>query len=152
MLRWFLDYHRAVLWRKADGLTEAQSRTTVAPSSITMLGLMRHMAFVEQYWHAIIFSGLDEQRHWKDDDNWDRDFQPHDHNTLMEAISLFETEVARARSIELGASSLDDLSKAPRHGDHPSLRWIIIHMIEEYARHCGHADFIRQAIDGSTGD
>jgi uncharacterized damage-inducible protein DinB len=153
MLRDFLDLSRAILWRKAQGLTEEQSRATVGSSNLTMIGLVRHMAMVEQIWFARTFLGnQDEEILWNDPTNYDRDFEPLPEDTLAKALHAYDREVARARQIELDAASLDVLSAIGNRDRIPSLRWIIIHMIEEYARHCGHADLIRQSIDGATGD
>jgi uncharacterized damage-inducible protein DinB len=153
MLRDFLDLYRAILWRKAQGLTEEQSRVTVAPSNLSMIGLIRHMALVEQIWFSRTFLGnQDEEILWNDPTNYDRDFEPRPEDTLAEALHAYDREVTRARQIEQDAASLDVLSAIGNRDRIPSLRWIIIHMIEEYARHCGHADLIRQSIDGATGD
>ena len=150
----FLNYQRAVLARKAEGLTEDQARIAAClPSDLTMLGLIRHMADVERTWSQKSLMGTDigpiyyGSGHPDGDD--DGDFHPPPDATLAAALSTYWSEIAVADGIYT-AASLDDIERRERATY--SLRWILVHLIEEYARHCGHADLIRQAIDGSTGD
>jgi hypothetical protein len=150
----FLAYHRAVLARKAEGLTDAQARIAACPpSDITILGLIRHMADVERHWSQRSLMGLAiDPVYWGDahpDGDPDGDFHPPADATLAEALGTYRTEIGVAEGI-YAAASLDDIERR-EDGAH-SVRWILVHLIEEYARHCGHADLIRQAIDGSTGD
>jgi Protein of unknown function (DUF664) len=152
MLGSFLEYFRSVLLRKVSGLTTEQSQRLVPPSTIHLHGLVRHLAFVEQYWFENIFAGSDEEFHWDDPTDDDRDFHPLPNDELSSDLSVFLTQVERSRQIVSSAGSLDQLGHKLRAGEPVSLRWIMIHMIEEYARHCGHADFLREAIDGVTGD
>jgi uncharacterized damage-inducible protein DinB len=152
----FLDYYRSVLLRKADGLDDAQARERVAASSVDILGLIRHMALVEQWWFSIVFSGREEPEWWFDPDDRDHDWHHTVDDTLAEAVTALITEIGRSRETVAFADSLDQLSAIEvgppeRHGRR-SLRWVMVHMIEEYARHCGHADFLREAIDGTVGD
>ena len=152
MLVEFLDYFRAVLERKARGLDEHQVRVRVAASSIDLLGLVRHMAEVERWWFRAVFTAEVDTGIFGDDDP-DIEWHHTSDDTLAEALHHWHAEVDRARAIVKVAPSLDTIaaSRASRRGD-VSLRWILVHMIEEYARHCGHADLIREAIDGVTGD
>ena len=151
ILGWFLDYSRAVLVRKAEGLTEAQARATVPPSSLTILGLVRHLAGVEEYWWTEMFLGR-EAILWVDDDDPDRDFHPSESDTLDDALAALRTQIAAGNATLEAAVSFDQLAVRERRGNSVSLRWIVVHLIEEYSRHCGHADFLREAIDGLTGD
>lgn len=154
MLAGFLDYFRAVLARKAEGLTDDQARMTPCPpSDLSMLGLVRHMADVERIWAEWIFAGGENRPIFygdgHPDGDGDGDFHPPDGATLAEAFTQYWSRIATADRIYADAP----LDQAQAGGEQEnSLRWIYVHLIEEYARHCGHADLIRQAIDGATGD
>jgi hypothetical protein len=150
----FLDYYRAVLIRKAEGLSDEQARQTACPpSDLTILGLVRHMADVERNWFRRSLPGGDDEplfygaAHPDGDD--DGDFHPPPDATLADALDALRAEIEVADR-NIAAAELDDIERRER-GKY-SLRWILVHMIEEYARHCGHADLLRQAIDGETGD
>ncbi len=150
----FLRYHRAVLARKAEGLTDDEARRTPCPpSDLSMLGLIRHMADVERVWAQRQFLGRpNEPIFYGDahpDDDPDGDFHAPPTATLAEAFAAYWEQIAAADAVYAEAA-LDDVEQGGR-AEH-SLRWILVHLIEEYARHCGHADLIRQAIDGATGD
>jgi hypothetical protein len=149
LLRGFLDYYRDVLRSQAYGLTEEQVRTKVAASDLTLIGLIRHMAFVERYWFPDIFAGGTPTPLFDDSVDQDRDFHPTADETLAEAFELLDAEIVSSRMIETSAESLDLIAAKPRKGQPVSLRWIMIHMVEEYAAHSGHADLIREAIDKS---
>jgi hypothetical protein len=146
-----LDYHRRVLVGKVAGITDAQARTPIADSDLTLLGLIRHLAGVEQYWFREVFLGLDEAPHWDDPHDRDRDFHPLPNDTLANALDVLDAEIERARRVAADAT-FDTLAVGQREGQPVKLRWIMVHLIEEYARHCGHADLLRQTIDGRTGD
>jgi hypothetical protein len=150
----FLTYLRVVLARKAEGLTEQQARlANCPPSDLTMLGLVRHMADVERIWSQRSFLAAAVgpiyygPAHPDGDD--DGDFHPPPDATLADALATYWAEIEVSNGI-FAAASLDEIE----HQDPAahSLRWILVHLIEEYARHCGHADLIRQALDGTTGD
>jgi Protein of unknown function (DUF664) len=144
----YLDYHRAVLARKAEGITEEQARMAACPpSDLTLLGLIRHMADVERLWFRRSFRAEDVPPIYGDDEE---DLHPPPEATMAEALASYwaEIEVANAN---IAMASLDDGSVGEPDPGH-SLRRTIVHMIEEYARHCGHADLLREAIDGATGD
>lgn len=147
-----LDYFRVVLVRKAWGLTPEQLAQPLPPSTLTLGGLLKHMAWVEQHWFYANFPG-NEQREpwssapWADDHDWE--FTSAAGASLDELLELYGREVATAREIEAAAPSLDTLAAGPKR---VNLRWVLVHMIEEYARHCGHADLIRESIDGALGD
>ena len=153
----FLNYNREVMIDKARGLTKEQLATRVANSSLTIPGLIYHLAIVEEDWFASDFVGDDlgepwSEVDWNADPDWEFDVAP----TLDpdEYIGAYRAAIERANEIVEAAESLDQLSekKHPRTGEPWSLRWILTHMIEETARHAGHADIIREAIDGQTGD
>ncbi len=154
-LRAFLDYYRALLLDKAGGLTRTQLHTRLEPSTLTLGNLLHHMAVVEHWWFNEAFAGNDSLEPWASAP-WDND-PDWDFNTASELdtaviIERYEGAVAMSRVIESSAESLDDLSVRTRKDEHWSLRWIMVHMIEEYARHAGHADLIRESVDGETGD
>jgi uncharacterized damage-inducible protein DinB len=151
VVSWLLDYHRHVLFRKVDGITDEEARLTIASSDLTLLGLVRHLAIVEQYWFGEVFLGLSETSHWDDPDDRDRDFHPLPNDTLADAIRVLRAEIERARHLA-SDTSFDTPAVGQREGQPVSLRWIMVHLVEEYARHCGHADLLREAIDGSIGD
>ena len=151
VVNWLLDYQRYVMLRKVEGITEQQARMTTARSDLTLLGLIRHLAGVEQYWLGNVFLGLDESLPWDDPDDRDADFHPREDDTLAEAVALLRAEMGRARQLA-STTPFDALSIRRRENQHVKLRWILVHRVEEYARHCGHADLLREAIDGATGD
>jgi Protein of unknown function (DUF664) len=152
MLVSFLDYFRSILLRKVHGLTTQQAQQRLEPSDLHLHGLIRHMAFVEQYWFTNLFAGVDETFYWDDPTDPDRDFHPLSGDELGPDLQLLLNEHERSRHVERHASALDQVAVKQREGEPVDLRWIMIHMIEEYGRHCGHADFLREAIDGVTGD
>ncbi|MGV9321005.1 DinB family protein [Streptomyces sp. NPDC003660] len=154
MLEGWLDYHRQTLIEKCADLTDEQLRTpSVAPSTMTLLGLVRHLAEVERYWFQEILLGEDLGVLYSTKEDPDADWHITDADTWQDAHTTWRTEVERARRNATGLG-LDDLSKGLRRsaGDPFNVRWIYTHMIEEYARHNGHADLIRERIDGRTGD
>jgi uncharacterized damage-inducible protein DinB len=156
----FLDYYRTVLIRKVEGISEAQARMTLGPSDLTLLGLARHMAEVERHWFRRRFMDIDDGLLFCGDaslgEDPDGDFHPSEADTLGEALRALNEEIDFARASTAGVP-LETLTKCEQPsrrlpGWRPSLRWILVHLIEEYARHCGHADLLRQAADGATGD
>ena len=157
MLVAFLDYYRASLILKSEGLTDEQARTcAVPPSDLNITGLIRHMAEVERAWFQRWFIENDAKAIYYSDDDGDGDIHAGPGDTLADAIAVWESEVKRAREITATAQP-DDVAKRvatepQRAGFQPNMRWILTHMIEEYARHCGHADLLRQSIDGVVGD
>ncbi|MGW0911995.1 DinB family protein [Streptomyces sp. NPDC002784] len=153
MLEGWLDYHRQTLGWKCAGLTEAQLRTaSVEPSELTLMGLVRHMAEVERYWFHEVLLDEDLGVLYSSEQDRDGDFHFSDADTWQEAHDTWQAEIERARRNTAGLG-LDDFSKGTsRAGETFNLRWIYTHMIEEYARHNGHADLLRERVDGSTGD
>ncbi|MEU9195551.1 DinB family protein [Streptomyces hundungensis] len=152
MLDGWLDYHRETLVWKCSGLTDEQLKHAAVPSSeLTLLGLLRHLAEVERWWFISVFAGGTDEGVYGTDEDPDGDFHFGPDDTHAEALATWRSEVAAARDAAAG-HGLDDLSVGTaRHGRHFTLRWIYTHMIEEYARHNGHADLLREAIDGTTG-
>ncbi|MEU8177658.1 DinB family protein [Microbispora hainanensis] len=153
MLRAWLDWHRDTLAVKCQGLTEEQLRLrSVPPSSMSLLGLVRHMADVERAWFRLRLNGEDLGGIYYSDDDPDGEFDNVDTASAEEAFATWQAEIEHARAAEEACADLDALTKAGRRGVHYSLRWIMCHMIEEYARHNGHADLLRERIDGATGE
>jgi uncharacterized damage-inducible protein DinB len=156
-VRSFLAYFRATLRRQVEDLTPEQLDRTLAPSPMTLGGMVSHLAFVEDYWCRHVLHGAEPAEPWRSID-WatdpDQDWHRAAGQSADELLALHETAVRAAdEAIDraLAAGGLDTLAVVDRHGEAPSLRWILLHLVEEYARHAGHADLIRESIDGTTG-
>ncbi|HEU4346711.1 MAG TPA: DinB family protein [Actinoplanes sp.] len=150
MLEGWLDWHRATLLTKAAGLTAEQlKRPAVAPSNLTLLGLIRHMAEVERSWFRRRAAAQDVGDLYCSDDNVDGDFDDVGGADAEADYRTYLTEVDLARKAGTGLSLEHEFPLR----QHPaiSVRWVYLHMIEEYARHNGHADLLRERIDGATG-
>lgn len=150
----FLGHQRNFLIRKASGLTDEQVRlASCPPSDLTLLGLVRHVAEVERGWAKRSFAGMEVERLFSrgahPDGDEDGDFHPPPDATMDEALAVMRAEANDADAI-FREAELDEIERGER--GFYSLRWILIHLIEEYARHLGHADLIREAIDGQTGE
>lgn len=148
----WLDFYRATLALKCAGLTEEQLRTaSVPPSPLTLLGLVQHMAEVERNWFRRVLVGeqvppiYDPQA---DPEGPDGGFDLHEDISFQTASAIWQDEVAQARA-HCSGRNLEQTS--PFQGGEVTLRWIYTHMIAEYARHNGHADLIRERVDGATG-
>jgi uncharacterized damage-inducible protein DinB len=154
MLDAWLEYQRATLELKCSGLSPAQLvERSVPPSPMTLLGLVRHMADVERSWFRRCFAGqTDAAPIYYSEDDPDGDFDGVDESKVTDGFTTWRAECSEARAIAASASSLDARSANESHGRSVSLRWIMNHMIEEYARHNGHADLLRECIDGVTGE
>jgi uncharacterized damage-inducible protein DinB len=150
----FLDYYRATILTKIDGLTDEQARTRFVGSDTTLLGIVRHLAEVERGWFRRRLRGEDAPPLYYSKSDPDGDFHPGLDWTVADAVAAYERECDVARLIVADTASLDELTVVPVHdyGAPVSLRWILVHMIEETARHAGHADIVRELIDGATGD
>jgi uncharacterized damage-inducible protein DinB len=155
----FLDFQRATLAWKCEGLDATGLNTTVAASSMTLGGILKHMALVEDDWFAKWLRAGDrlpmwDAVDWKADVDWDWHSAADDSPDQLRQLWL--DAVARSRSLVAEALSEGGFDQVARRkwsdGGAPNLRWILVHMIEEYARHNGHADLIRESIDGQTGE
>jgi uncharacterized damage-inducible protein DinB len=148
----YLDFQRDTLAWKCDGLSHEQLRTrAVPPSTLSLLGLVRHMSDVERGWFSGCLAGEEvKPRYWTDDDP-DGDFDNVDTADVEESFTIWHAECARSREIVAATSSFD-VTGTRGDGSKATLRWIVAHMIEEYARHNGHADFLRERLDGATGE
>jgi uncharacterized damage-inducible protein DinB len=151
MLRAFLDYHRATLAMKCDGLNNDDlRRQSMPPSTLSLLGLVRHMAEVERTWFRRVINGEDIGLVWSDEGDYQVAYDARA-ATRSEAFAAWQSEVEHSRRIEANAPSLDILGHQTRWNEDVSLRLVMIHVLLEYARHNGHADFLREGIDGIVG-
>jgi uncharacterized damage-inducible protein DinB len=151
LLAW-LEYHRTTLLIKCAGLSVEQLRTaSVEPSTLTLLGLLRHMTNVEQDWFQRVFAGRDVTLDYDSRSDHDADFNDLGGATLEHVERNFARACDASREITQHAD-LDELARGADEGFTVDLRWICVHMIEEYARHNGHADLLRERIDATTGD
>jgi uncharacterized damage-inducible protein DinB len=155
----FLDFQRATLAWKTAGLDAAGLRATVGASTMTLGGLLKHMAYVEQDWFSRVLRANDRQPPW-DTVDWkaDPDWEWHSagQDSPEELRALWQHAVDDARTMLAQALAEGGLDQPARRtwpdGRAPNLRWILTHMIEEYARHNGHADLLRELVDGATGE
>ncbi|WP_105972202.1 DinB family protein [Streptomyces geranii] len=154
MLEGWLEYHRQTLAWKCEGLTDAQLRTAaVEPSELSLMGLVRHMAEVERGWFRKVLTGDDPGPIYYTEEDRDGEFHLTEADSWQEAYGTWQAEIEIARR-NCAGFGLDDLTRGnSRYTGEPfNLRWLYTHMIEEYARHNGHADLIRERLDGATGD
>ena len=151
MLDGWLEFHRVTLLLKCEGLDDAQRKARpVATSILSLHGLVRHMAEVERGWfQGCLLRQADLEDIWDHTGNADAEIYPIDAAEWETDLAIWQRECAASRDAVTG-KSLDDTGE--KRGNAVSLRWIYTHMIEEYARHNGHADLIRELIDGSVGD
>jgi uncharacterized damage-inducible protein DinB len=158
----FLDYHRDTLRNKADGLDASGLAQRLEPSSMTLAGLLKHLAYVDDWWLNQVFAGNPAPEPWSSVD-WEADGDWDWHSAVDDAPedlrALYDASVATSRRIVAEAlqapEGLDAVAKrVSRH--HPdrqlSLRWVLLHVLEEYARHNGHADLLRESVDGVVGE
>lgn len=150
-LRVFLDYHRATLAMKCEGLSDDElRRRSMPPSTLSLLGLVRHMAEVERTWFRRVIDGEDIPLVWSDDGDFQAAYDAAAAGR-SEAFDAWQSEIEHSRRIEREAESLDVTGYNARWGERVSLRLVMLHLIHEYARHNGHADFLREGIDGAVG-
>lgn len=155
-LRGFVDFYRATIRRQCAGLTTEQLRTRHAPSTLTLAGMLKHLAYVETYWFRVVLHGLDQGApwttvDWRADGDWDWNSALEDDPADLTALFDAAVRDSDARLDEaLADGDLDSLAATARRGERVNLRWILVHMVEEYARHAGHADLIRESLDGAT--
>lgn len=151
----YLDYQRETILLKAEGLDRRQLARKLPDSDLTLAGLLYHLAYVEESWMEEQFQGASLRDPWRYVD-WDTDPDWE----FRRAVTLAPETVRqryrdacdRSRAVTAKADSLDQLSAVPFQGKSFTLRWVLLHLIEETARHAGHADLLREAIDGVTGE
>uniref|UniRef100_A0AAU2JVP2 DinB family protein n=1 Tax=Streptomyces sp. NBC_00049 TaxID=2903617 RepID=A0AAU2JVP2_9ACTN len=147
----YLDFHRATLVMKCEGLGDEDLRRQASPpSSLSLLGLVRHMAEVERHWFRRTMGGADVAHLWSDDHDFQAAYDASS-ATRAEAFAAWEAEVGHSRRVEAAAESLEVTAYVTKWEEDVSLRLVMLHMIHEYARHNGHADFLREAVDGTVG-
>jgi uncharacterized damage-inducible protein DinB len=156
MLSQYLDYHRATLLAKAGGLDDAGWRAKVGASELTLAGLVKHMALVEDSWFQETMGGEPAREPWASapwDDDRDWEFHTAPDDDPAEVLDLYREACARSRATVARLGDPEALAASrTRRGNRPSLRWVMLHMLEETARHNGHADLIRERVDGTTGE
>jgi uncharacterized damage-inducible protein DinB len=149
VLTGFLDHYRATILAICEGLSDEDLRRPMVPSGTTLLGMIKHLAYVERGWFRETIAG-DQVEYPFDAEDPDADLRIERHESTEEILDLYRSECSRSRQI-IGTVSLDDLVKGEERSADYNVRWVIVHMIEETARHAGHADIIREQLDGSTG-
>ena len=155
----FLEYQRATLEWKCSGIDEDGLNLAVASSSMTLGGILKHLSVVEEYWFSQWLRGRDPEPPW-DTVDWDADPDWEWHSAAADSPeqlrSLWKGTIARSRLLVSDALAEGGIEQLARRtwpdGRSPSFRWILCHMIEEYARHNGHVDLIRESVDGVTGE
>jgi uncharacterized damage-inducible protein DinB len=148
----WLDWHRETLAAKCAGLSQEQLRMrAVPPSELSLLGLVRHLAHVERAWFRRILDDEDVPLLHGKEERPDADFEDVDDASAEETFATWRAEIELSRKVS-AALPLDAIAKRQRAGNDVSHRRILVHLIQEYARHNGHADLLRQRIDGTTGE
>ena len=145
-----LDHYRSVLLQICSGLTEEELRKPMVPSGTSLLGIVKHLAFVERGWFQEHVAN--EPFDWPFDPiaDPDGDWRIEDDETAEQIFQLYRDSCEKSRQV-LAAASLDDVSELPRRRADYNVRWILCHMLEETARHAGHADILREMIDNKIG-
>nr|WP_241265778.1 DinB family protein [Streptomyces boncukensis] len=155
LLTGYLDWYRETLRLKCEGLTAAQlSERSVRPSGMSLHGLLRHLAGVERWWFRIQFGGQDLPLLFFSDEDPDQDFdweRSDPHADPAGALETWQRECARSRELVAATADLEATGTHLATGQPVSLRRVLLHLTAEYARHCGHADLLRERIDGATG-
>ena len=147
----FLNFLRQTVVLKCHGLSEEQMRSTSTASSMTLLGMLKHLTIVERYWFRGVFLDEDVDLPWSEEDP-DADWRHDDEDSGATAVADYIAEYAKSNEI-VASHNVDELAKWARSDDERvNLRYIMVHLIEETGRHCGHADIIRESIDGVTGE
>ena len=155
----FLDYQRATLEWKSRGVDADGFAKKVAPSNMTLGGILKHLAWVEDHWFSYFLHNRERCEpwvsvDWSADQNWEWNSAVNDTPEQLRTIWAGAVDSSRANVEKiLLRGGIDQLAARQRpSGESPSLRWILLHMIEEYARHNGHADYLRESVDGATGE
>ncbi|MBR7743151.1 DinB family protein [Phycicoccus sp. BSK3Z-2] len=146
-----LDHYRATLEMKCRGLTPAQARTrSMPPSTVSLHGLVRHLAACERWWFQQNFERRDVPFLFVTTDEPNLDFDPPEDCDLAADLATWRAECEESRRI-VAAHDLDDTARPLDWDEDVDLRWVVLRMITEYAQHCGHADLVREGVDGRTG-
>jgi uncharacterized damage-inducible protein DinB len=150
-LEGFLDFQRATLLWKLEGLDDEQLRRGMVPSGTSLLGLVKHLAYVERSWFQRVWAGQEVSFPWTREDP-DADWRIEPDETTADVLALYHRECDRSREIVAATASLGEAVVHPRWKEEVSRRWILAHMLEETARHVGHADILREQLDGAVGE
>lgn len=147
----WLELYRTTLPLKIAGLTPEQlGARSVPPSTLSLLGIVRHLTGVEQYWFTVVVAGREVAPIYCEDDH-DGDFNDARPETASADVARYAEGLETAREQAAAVADLSAALPGKRRGNDVNLRWVYVHMIEEYARHLGHADLLREAVDGVTG-
>ena len=149
MLGAFLDHYRKTLLEICSGVSDEDLRRSMVPSGTSLLGLVKHLAWCERGWFEEGIANQPVDYPFPDDDE-NADFRIEPHETTEEILDLYRAACDRSR-VALVEASMDDMIENPKRYRDYNVRWVVVHMIEETARHVGHADIIREQIDGVTG-
>lgn len=141
------DYRDIIVW-KLDGLSEEDARRPLVPSGTNLLGVVKHLAFVERWWYQAVLGQSNPEFPWTEEDP-DADWRLGDDDTIESVVALYAAECAKSRQVQ--GSFNDGADLVPFRDGETSVRGVIVHMLEETARHAGHMDIIREQIDGGTG-
>lgn len=145
----FLDFHRAVVVRKLRGLSDADARRRLVPSATTLVGLVKHLTLVERNWFPTLLAPEPGDVYLTSEEDAVASFTLGDRETVAGLVEAYERACARSRAVAASVD-LDHVVPHPQLGE-VSVRWILVHMIEETARHAGHADILRELTDGESG-
>ncbi|NYF54474.1 DinB family protein [Micromonospora purpureochromogenes] len=145
----FLDFHRGIVLRKVRGLADADARRRLVPSATTLAGLLRHLTLIERNWFPILLDPAPGEVFPTGEEDAAASFAVAEGETLEALVAAYERACARSREVA-ARFPLEHVVPHPQLGE-VSLRWILVHMIEETARHAGHADILRELTDGETG-
>jgi uncharacterized damage-inducible protein DinB len=148
LLEGFLDWYRQAVISKVSGLSREQAVRRLVPTPTTLLGIVKHLAYVERAWFQIRMDGKELPVPWSDEDP-DADFRIEPGESVEGLIAFYRESIAASKAV-VATYQLDDRARDPRRN--VNLRWIMLHMIEETARHAGHADILREQIDGKVGE
>jgi uncharacterized damage-inducible protein DinB len=148
----FLDYARDTARAKCEGVSQEDARKAPLPGSplMTLCGVINHLRWVEYWWFQVIFLGEEDEGPWTDEDP-DREMRIAVDVPISDLLARYEEQSARYRKLVAGHSLDDTAERTIRDGRHPDLRWILLHLVEETARHNGHLDILRELADGRTG-
>lgn len=151
LLATFLDYARATVHTKCEGAAAGHARSAPLPGSplMTMSGLVNHVRWVEYYWFQVVLLGEEDEGPWTEEDP-DREMRIAVDQDLPDLLAEYETQCQRYRKL-VADTDLDTVAVRPVRQGTVTLRWILLHLIEETARHNGHLDILRELADGATG-
>ncbi len=151
LLTGFLDWYRTIVEQKVEGLSLAEASRQLTPSGLSALGVVKHLGWVEYYWFRYVLVGEDVAAPPRVNDDNAIQFRIEPEDTMDSVLTFYREQCEHARHIT-SAKSLDDVGvRQSRVADFVSLRWVLVHMIEETARHAGHLDLMREQLDGRTG-